>query len=72
MNDISRVYPDGADAHAKLVHEFKNQLAVMLGFCDLLLTELPEDDPRRADLQQMQQAGHAALALLPRLLNPLR
>ena len=51
-----------------MVHEFKNQLAVILGFCDLLLAGLPDTDPRRADIQQMHEAGQNALALLPRLL----
>jgi hypothetical protein len=30
---------------------------------------MPDDDPRRNDLQQMHQAGHAAVALLPRLFS---
>ncbi|OFW14810.1 MAG: hypothetical protein A3F70_11960 [Acidobacteria bacterium RIFCSPLOWO2_12_FULL_67_14] len=50
-----------------LVHEFKNHLAVIVGFCDLLLRELPDTDPRREDVLQMQKAGRDALALLPRL-----
>jgi hypothetical protein len=63
---------DRTDANDQLVHELKNHFAVVVGFCDLLLTELPEDDPKRADLQQMQQAEHAAVALLPNLLNAKR
>jgi len=53
-----------------LLHEFKNHLSVIVGFCDLLLAELPEGDPKRADLLEMHKAGRAALALLPRLLPP--
>ena len=61
--------PNASHPHDQVVHEFKNQLAVIVGFCDLLLAELPEDDARRTDIQQMHEAGHAALALLPRLLS---
>ncbi len=50
-----------------LVHEFKNHLSVIVGFCDLLLREIPDDDPRRDDILQMHKAGHDAIALLPRL-----
>ncbi|MSO31089.1 MAG: hypothetical protein EXQ48_09165 [Acidobacteria bacterium] len=55
-----------------LVHEFKNHLAVIVGFCDLLLRELPDGDPRREDILQMHKAGHDAIALLPRLTTHMR
>jgi hypothetical protein len=55
--------PDGE----RLVHEFKNHLSVIVGFCDVLLRELPDGDPKRADVVEIQKAGHAALALLPEL-----
>ena len=64
--------PDRTSAHEELVHEFKNHLSVIVGFCDLLLSELPRDDPKRADLEQMHQAGHAAISLLPRLVTRTR
>ena len=69
LDDTTRVDPNASHPHDQVVHEFKNQLAVIVGFCDLLLAELPEDDARRTDIQQMHEAGHAALALLPRLLS---
>jgi signal transduction histidine kinase len=49
------------------VHRLKNKLAVILGFCELLLSEMPADDPHRADVEQMQQAGQSALIELPPL-----
>lgn len=55
-----------------LLHEFKNHLSVVLGFCDLLLRDLPEDDARRADILEMRKAGLAAIALLPELSERLR
>jgi hypothetical protein len=49
------------------VHRLKNQLAIILGFCELLLNDLPQDDPRRADVLRIQDAGKSALAELPPL-----
>ena len=49
------------------VHRLKNKLAVILGFCELLLSELPEGDPKRADVEQIHIAGKSALAELPAL-----
>jgi signal transduction histidine kinase len=49
------------------VHRLKNKLAVILGFCELLLGEMPENDPHRADVEQIQVAGKAALTELPPL-----
>jgi len=47
------------------VHRLKNQLAIILGFCELLLSDLPEDDPRRLDVLRIQDAGKSALSELP-------
>lgn len=49
------------------VHRLKNKLAVILGFCELLLAEMPDDDPRRADVAQIHDAGRSALDELPPL-----
>jgi hypothetical protein len=65
-NEPSGALPD-SDANDQLAHEFKNHMAVVVGFCDLLLSELPPDHPLRADLEQIHLASHAAVALLPRL-----
>lgn len=46
------------------VHSFKNQLAIIIGFSDLLLSELPQDSPHRRDVQEINKAGYEALALL--------
>jgi hypothetical protein len=50
-----------------IVHAIKNHLSAIVGFCDLLLRELPEGDPKRADVLEMHKAGHAAIQLLPQL-----
>jgi signal transduction histidine kinase len=49
------------------VHRLKNKLAIILGFSELLLSDLADDDPRRADVLQILEAGREALAELPPL-----
>jgi hypothetical protein len=49
------------------VHRLKNQLAIILGFCELLLADLPEGDVRRLDVIRIQDAGKSALGELPPL-----
>lgn len=49
------------------VHRLKNQLAIILGFCELLLTDLAADDWRRADVIRIHDAAKTALGELPPL-----
>lgn len=49
------------------LHRLKNQLAIILGFCELLLADLAPDDPKRADVLRIQDAGRSALGELPPL-----
>ena len=72
MTDSSGLPPDRVPGEVPLLHEFKNHLSVIIGFCDLLLSELREDDPKRADVLEVRKAGHAAIALLPELSERLR
>lgn len=51
----------------QLVHEFKNHLSVIVGFCDVLLRDLPEGDVKRADVVEIQRAALAVVALLPQI-----
>lgn len=46
-----------------VVHAFKNQLTVIVGFCDLLLLELPDGDKMREDVDEIRKAAHVALGL---------
>jgi hypothetical protein len=50
-----------------LIHEFNNHLSVIVGFCDVLLRDLPESDEKRADIAEIQRAALAVVALLPRI-----
>ena len=47
------------------MHRLKNHIAVIIGFCDLLVEESTADDPRRADFLELQQSARAAMAVLP-------
>ena len=49
------------------VHRLKNKLAIILGFCELLLQDADAGDERRADLMQIQTAARSALEELPPL-----
>jgi hypothetical protein len=55
------------DIEAVKVHRLKNQLAIILGFAELLLEEMPADDPHRTDLEHILRAAKSALGELPPL-----
>ena len=48
-------------------HDFKNQLAIIRGFAEILIAEAPAGDPRRRDLEEIYKAAVTALDLLARL-----
>ena len=45
-------------------HALCNQVAIILGFCELLLDEIPQDHPLRGDLEEMHKAAAAAMVML--------
>jgi hypothetical protein len=47
-------------------HTLKNHLAVILGYCELLLAETPPSDPRHADLLEMQRAAKTVMTMFAR------
>ena len=51
----------------RIRHDFKNQLAIIRGFAELLIAEAPADVPRRRDLEEIHKAAMNGLALLERL-----
>ena len=48
-------------------HDFKNQLAIIRGFSEILLAEAAAGDPRRRDLEEIHKAAVTALDLVERL-----
>jgi len=53
------------DPEPDIVHKLRNEIGVIIGFCDLVLETLPPDDVRRGDLQQIREAAQNALSLIP-------
>ncbi|MCU1386423.1 MAG: sensor protein [Acidobacteria bacterium] len=51
-----------------VAHDFNNLLTAILGYCHLMLDEIPEEDPLRLDLLEIQAAGDRAAALTRQLL----
>jgi hypothetical protein len=54
------------------LHQLRNHLSIIMGFCDLLLGELANDDPKRKDILEVRKAGQAALDTLPHLATRMR
>ena len=51
-----------------VAHDFNNLLTVILGYCQLLLVDSDEQDPRRQDLLEIHMAGESAARLTRQLL----
>jgi hypothetical protein len=47
-------------------HAIKNHLAVIVGFCELLLGETPPEDSRHADLQEINRAARELMVIFKR------
>ena len=45
-------------------HALRNQLSIILGYARLLLDECPQDDPHRADIEEIVAAANAAVEIL--------
>ena len=61
--------PSGAllsseDSFSALFHQLNNRLGVILGFCELLLLDMPATDPRCGDVLGIKKAADSAAALL--------
>jgi two-component system cell cycle sensor histidine kinase/response regulator CckA len=53
---------------AGIAHDFNNLLTSVIGYSDLLLDDMPDDDPRRGDIETMKYAGEQGAALTRQLL----
>jgi hypothetical protein len=59
------------NAERKFVHDMKNMLGIVIGYSNLLLDEMPADDPRRGDVDEIRKAGEKALTLLDTWAGPV-
>jgi hypothetical protein len=50
----------------------KNHLAIIVGFCHLLIADTPDDDARKADLIEVHKASVDAMAMMPEISKRLR
>jgi len=57
--------------NAEVVHLLKNHLAVIVGYCDLLIADTPDGDPRKADLLDVHAAAREAMAVMPEVARRL-
>ncbi|MDE3154734.1 MAG: PAS domain-containing protein [Acidobacteriota bacterium] len=56
-----------AGSPSRIAHDLNNHLSTILGFTELLLADLPAQDPFREDLEEIHRAGKNALAITARL-----
>jgi hypothetical protein len=45
-------------------HTLCNQVAIVVGYCELLLDEVPPGSPLRADIEEMHKAALKAMHML--------
>jgi len=45
-------------------HMLRNYLAIVLGYAELLLQDVADDDPRRDDFEEIHKAASAAVDLI--------
>jgi hypothetical protein len=55
---------------AETEHTVKNHLAVIVGFCELLLAETPPEDSRHADVQEINRAARELMVIFRRESRP--
>ncbi len=51
-----------------VAHDFNNLLTVITSYCELLLEDIPADDPRRTDVEEVLRAAGSAARLTRQLL----
>lgn len=67
---IARSNERGRDEFiARIVHDLNNLLTPLVGYTEILLSELPADHPAQADLEALAQTANQAFSLAHRLLS---
>jgi signal transduction histidine kinase len=58
------------DANRVLIHDFRNLLAVIVNYCELIAEETGDPEAVRADIQEIRTAAERAIALTEKLRRP--
>ncbi|HKW60711.1 MAG TPA: hypothetical protein VJR46_13245 [Candidatus Dormibacteraeota bacterium] len=58
------------DPGRALIHEFRNLLAVIVNYSELIAEETDNPEAVKADIQEVRQAAERAIALTDRLPRP--
>jgi hypothetical protein len=53
-----------------LIHDFRNLLAVIVNYCELIAEETGDPEAVRADIQEIRLAAERAIALTDKLRRP--
>lgn len=61
---------DGQLASRELVHEFRNLLAVIVNYCELIADETNDPNAIKADLHEIRTAAERALVLTDKIPVP--
>jgi two-component system, cell cycle sensor histidine kinase and response regulator CckA len=60
------------DPGRALIHEFRNLLAVIVNYSELIAEEAGDAEAVKADIKEIRQAAERAIALTDRLPRPAR
>jgi signal transduction histidine kinase len=60
----------GGQASRELVHEFRNLLAVIINYCELIAEETADAEAVKADLNEIRTAAERALTLTEKIPVP--
>ncbi|HEV2475427.1 MAG TPA: hypothetical protein VGX22_02725, partial [Candidatus Dormibacteraeota bacterium] len=61
---------DHMDPGRVIIHDFRNLLAVIVNYSELIGQELDDPDAIRADVQEIRNAAERALTMLDKLPRP--
>lgn len=60
------------DPGRALIHEFRNLLAVIVNYSELIAEETADAEAVKADIQEIRSAAERAIALTEKLARPVR
>jgi signal transduction histidine kinase len=64
--------PEHRPASRELVHEFRNLLAVIVNYCELIAEETSDPEAIKTDLNEIRTAAERALALTEKIPVPAK